>query len=692
MSQENEFSQLEEALKESRPTVSPMTYGEKAQGRQRLLVQVDDGGKRPFLSTLVRNFAAVGLLALVVASFWLMLREQPAARPAAQPTATLLPGKTITLPKQAYSPSDTPYHIGIDEETHFWVVNNGGTLSAFSMWSPTPIEPEESCWYSWVAANDEFTDPCSGDKWSLTGEFDVEGSVSYWSNRDLDRHPIEEREDEFTVFFEQTMMGDEFYPTGYGSTLSPLTDSQTILTQVQELARARQVAVAQQSGWFQMTRRVTVHGMMPSETMVWRNWYDLEAGAFYRTNLYQEFDEEMTLNWEGGGINGRSIDLTNYQIMGNIGPQLDLTLPVQTAVSEIEQIFRLSSVQAMPKAFVVVERDRPHYVIEIELNYDPPRQNEILRESVTQEKKRYVFDILTGRLVSSSTNVTTVDGESILVEQTIITEARFVEQLPEEAVLLFHMITLASEDLATRPAVTPTTAAGRKPLENVVSEEQFGVKVSLRGYDVAGDTTVFAVAPDVAPIWGIEADSFPPQQALTYRYLLTVDNDQEITATSRLGRETFIGEDGRFYNYQDVIFPYDISNNSQFRMEVGVELYALHQIVELDLTQRQEGDSWTVAEPIKIGYVEIELTEISWQSTNQADQAQLQIKAANVSPDDLRITCLQIDGIDPWQSDCSSDDPLEFTVTLPIEANAQLHFRTSVELLAPFVLEWTVGE
>lgn len=175
----------------------------------------------------------------------------PLGESALDSTPAAITGSQPVLTLTDYPPSNTPYLI---EEHDFWLVHTPeGQLFIFLPFSPQYKEvlnrsSNEQCRFAWVAANERFTDPCSGDEWSLTGKLNLEHSTELWSNQNLDQYPISNLDGRLFVQTQSIVQGEVAVDSGlvsnsqFGvtvtavkSTFSPLNTAIDFLVQVDPL-------------------------------------------------------------------------------------------------------------------------------------------------------------------------------------------------------------------------------------------------------------------------------------------------------------------------------------------------------------------------------------------------------------------------------------------------------------------------
>jgi hypothetical protein len=121
------------------------------------------------------------------------------------------------LSQDHYPPADIPYFVVNGD---FWLVHaTDGRLFAFAPLAPAyEGQPGmEPCRYTWVESDGRFVDPCSGNKWELTGALDVEHSTERWRDRDLDQFLVRIQESQIFVQLTEPVPG---LPAGPGSMLS----------------------------------------------------------------------------------------------------------------------------------------------------------------------------------------------------------------------------------------------------------------------------------------------------------------------------------------------------------------------------------------------------------------------------------------------------------------------------------------
>lgn len=97
-----------------------------------------------------------------------------------------------------FPPSDTPRLILLKEGLPVWVVRTDEILYIFDAHAPYyDNNPDfNRCLYPWNGATGRFEDPCSGEKWALTGERIKEEYIHEWSSQtQLDQLLYEVTED-----------------------------------------------------------------------------------------------------------------------------------------------------------------------------------------------------------------------------------------------------------------------------------------------------------------------------------------------------------------------------------------------------------------------------------------------------------------------------------------------------------------
>ncbi|MCC7358275.1 MAG: hypothetical protein IT317_02290 [Anaerolineales bacterium] len=124
----------------------------------------------------------VMLLACGVFAAWLFLTMQ-------RPTAVYV-GRLSDFP-----PSADPYFVDVDNDMLF-VVNTGSQLLVLEPRFHTS-DDIFNCDVKWVPTNERFEDPCSGAKFTPTGEWiEVSYLIKTIDQRGLSRYPVEVRGDE----------------------------------------------------------------------------------------------------------------------------------------------------------------------------------------------------------------------------------------------------------------------------------------------------------------------------------------------------------------------------------------------------------------------------------------------------------------------------------------------------------------
>ncbi|NKQ34382.1 MAG: hypothetical protein HF973_02075, partial [Chloroflexi bacterium] len=90
-----------------------------------------------------------------------------------------------------YPPNDTPYLIENDNVT-FWLVHTPASqLMAFPVTVPgSTTADQDACRLAWDEAAQQFTDPCSGNRWGLDGRLDTLRFTAPPDSRDLSQYPV----------------------------------------------------------------------------------------------------------------------------------------------------------------------------------------------------------------------------------------------------------------------------------------------------------------------------------------------------------------------------------------------------------------------------------------------------------------------------------------------------------------------
>lgn len=148
----------------------------------------------------MKRIAIILLAMIMLPGCSLEERVKPGTKPA--PAASL-----IMLHLADYPPDETPYHI---QSGDFWLVHNPeNRLLAFAPHSPEYADhiSVDSCRFAWSAAVKRFVDPCSGDKWQISGRLDLENSAELWSSHDLDQYVVTLEDGVIHVDLEQKVLG-----------------------------------------------------------------------------------------------------------------------------------------------------------------------------------------------------------------------------------------------------------------------------------------------------------------------------------------------------------------------------------------------------------------------------------------------------------------------------------------------------
>ncbi|MBK8430544.1 MAG: hypothetical protein IPL28_04330 [Chloroflexi bacterium] len=128
--------------------------------------------RQEMLAYLWVGTVVLWLAGMVSAAVWYALPRVP------DPSRPIEVGLLADFP-----PSDTPYHLILAEGHSAWLVHTADALYIFDQRAPyrDPSRLMFRCIYPWNSATGRFEDPCTGDKWSLTGEVLEQHSPPHWN-------------------------------------------------------------------------------------------------------------------------------------------------------------------------------------------------------------------------------------------------------------------------------------------------------------------------------------------------------------------------------------------------------------------------------------------------------------------------------------------------------------------------------
>ncbi|MEM7333605.1 MAG: hypothetical protein AAF490_16060 [Chloroflexota bacterium] len=693
MPPQNDFSELEEALKKTTPPPTRMNPQAKAQLRQALLNEAEMK-KRPFF-TQIQTLSTLAFLGGIILLFIFSLRiflNQPVTGTADNAATTSYKGQSITLPLDQYPPSTTPYRIGIEEGVTFWLINDEGTLHIFNSWSPM-AGGKEPCTYSWIPANNRFEDPCSGDKWSLTGQLSLEHSYEFWSNRDLDQHPFDVRKDEITIYFEENILGTIYYPTEYGSKAAPNTNADFIVEQVNELASRWLSEVTSKNGWFYSESKVWLRGL-DSEALL-AQWYDLQDGGTYQTSFIQSGTTTNDLQDQTAIFNGYIYHFTIDGILekGQLDNEYE-DLGTRFLLNRLKQETELSS-ELIASMHVVYEQGK--FILTVQLEHIHPSgllndQYPDVDNLILAEVSTFHIDLETGKMLDFSHFIKNESDEQIRVVEVTNLNLHFIEAPPSEVLeQLAQVEQLLLEQESTTVITTPESA-------QIFTRNDVKFNIDLSIWDVRSSESesqmniVAIVDPDV---WGLDLSRTPPQPILPINSSLILPEGE--SPAYQIGYESGIPfESNGSLEYTLIpTFPENLAVYDRFTFETAVELHNLNHshVLFFDFTSRQEGDSWDTNIILPLGHAGIRISNIFWVRDLGNGNAEIRITVDNSSSEAFNIRCLQVETTGPVSNGCREfDSTSSFLIEVPITTPATLNVRSTIQILEPFVLSWEIQE
>ncbi|MCC6603958.1 MAG: hypothetical protein IT327_12145 [Anaerolineae bacterium] len=227
----------------------------------------------------------------------------------------------------------------------------------------------------------------------------------------------------------------------------------------------------------------------------------------------------------------------------------------------------------------------------------------------------------------------------------------------------------------------------------VTSDSQFGVTMTVKTAEFTPTATSLTTLTQVDPIWGMDPEAFPPQQALTY---VTFPN-------------SLVDDQGRFYEPiggQGGLAVTDATTNGlqqEYNTQwqptaddvqtvtatLTTELNNLYRQIAFQPAwgNHQEGDVWEVDMPLEIGYAIARVTQLEWLGTADDGRIRLRLTVLDDSPDGLALQCLYLGHTPPETPACANfSEQQRFVVFVPANAPATLYVRAGVDLVRPFLL------
>ncbi|MCA9929999.1 MAG: hypothetical protein KC419_16055 [Anaerolineales bacterium] len=226
-------------------------------------------------------------------------------------------------------------------------------------------------------------------------------------------------------------------------------------------------------------------------------------------------------------------------------------------------------------------------------------------------------------------------------------------------------------------------------------DSQYGITVTAVTADFTPAVTTLNTLAQVDPIWNMDPNIFPPQQALTYPTFPNSLFDNQGLAIPSIGGEggaaVFDPRSGGMKQMMHTHWEAVSQNAAVVTATLTVDLSNLHRDITLplDWENHQSGDVWATEFPLEIGYAAAQVRQVEWVETTENGRARLRLTVTDDSPDDIRLYCLHLDTADPWQRTCANfDGELAYTIVTELGKPVALHLRAGLELRTPFQLAW----
>ena len=593
-----------------------------------------------------------------------------------------------------YPPLERPYYV--DHGDGFWLVHAGSQLLAFDPRSPylPDLQPGEAwpdrCLYGWVMEpNGRFTDPCSGDEWELDGTLNLTESTELGNNRNLDQYRLEVDDDTIIVHLDEIIFGDavdtDFV---FGTATQPLTDFDTIIEQVTILGERRQANLATQTGWLHTSVEEIVPleqrgngvawALFPTEKMVVDNWYHAVGDGRYDQSITRFFDANNNLTQAGILTDGHYINFTLNEISSAENDSYLLPNEATFVAQQLQEMATLTTNTPSARAYIVKENGRNHYHI---------------HTATTQSEVFYIFDFDNGRLLSQEVTTITNTGERTLNYQTDQLLEEWRTSLPAAVAVLLEQGQSALNDpnnsfdgsFTWEP---PTPMPNPNPLSVQASDNKYNITLSVIDMAYQNNEVVVTTLAQVASIWQMNANAFPPQQALSFGgSMLQNETGFLFAPTQAEGSQVEAGSETGGIR-QATIHHFAGGAYEELVLETAVELTLLYRAITLPITldDAEVGQIWSLDWPIPLGAAQLVLSEVVWEEETAAGTAQLRLTVVDNNPPDLILNCLHIATTDPWQKACSNDER-SFVVTVPTDKPVQLHLRANIDVNG-FELRW----
>lgn len=228
----------------------------------------------------------------------------------------------------------------------------------------------------------------------------------------------------------------------------------------------------------------------------------------------------------------------------------------------------------------------------------------------------------------------------------------------------------------------------------LAQDEQYGVRLVVDSTNFSPAATTINLLAFIDPIWQVNPNIVPPQQALihpTFPNSLVDDQGRKIAPrhSSIVGR-VFDSASGGVQQRSQVTWEgiADDANSLVASFSVTLDNIRDAETFPLAWLDRQAGDTWDTDTLLQFGYANIKIAQVEWVDTVADGSARLRLTVTDANPAAFRLYCFELDTAPPAQSSSCPNFEREAKFEIVTEPNkpVTVHLLASLEIRPIFRL------
>lgn len=248
----------------------------------------------------------------------------------------------------------------------------------------------------------------------------------------------------------------EAFLAAMGTKDNPQTNMDIIVYTVSELARKQEEILMGKPGWLHVKTQLsipeeqrgngyhsaTTDEIIPMEVLVpndpiLESWYHVDENGLYQEALSLVTTPDGTIYQQSVLVDGAWVNLT-LKTLGTHPNQYETPTISVAATSPATNAFQtLEKSRTWSNVSMQAYLENGQYIVIKEQNHDPIEGESSIPEPVIKSKEIYVFDQVTGQLISSKTQALLQSGTWITVGEKSYLMSEFLPELPMETSKLF---------------------------------------------------------------------------------------------------------------------------------------------------------------------------------------------------------------------------------------------------------------